>query len=324
MENQMSNKGRCSFIGAVLAGVASTLVIRQYLRYRQEITAAEERLLARSRIVDTRSGPVEVAVRGRGEQPVLMIHGAGGGYDQALYFSGFLDDSYRKIAVSRFGYLRTPLPADASPEAQAEAHAALLDALDIPIATIVGMSAGGPSALHFAHRYPERCKALILISAITMPLVIDILGLDFGLWLAFRHDFLDWFMVRIGWPFFYPLVGITSEVRKRLSPEDMKWLADFITTVVPLRARKDGIRADWAILPKIRPIPLSEIGVPTLVIHAGDDPMVSVANARRAAREISDVSVSILPSGGHLLLGHHDEVQALVAAFMRNLDRESP
>jgi pimeloyl-ACP methyl ester carboxylesterase len=208
----MKVQGWGSLLSGALTGVAGAYTLKQYLRFRRETADVSGRLHAGSRVVDTRSGPVEVAVRGRGEKPVLMIHGAGGGYDQALYFSGFLDDSYRQIAVSRFGYLRTPLPADASPEAQAEAHAALLDALDIPKAIIVGMSTGGPSALHFAHRYPERCTALILISAITRPLVIDNLGLDFGLWLAFRHDFLDWFMVRIGWPFFYPLVGMTSEV----------------------------------------------------------------------------------------------------------------
>ena len=34
-------------------------------------------------------------------------------------------------APSRFGYLRTPLPSDASPAAQADAHSCLLDALGL-------------------------------------------------------------------------------------------------------------------------------------------------------------------------------------------------
>jgi pimeloyl-ACP methyl ester carboxylesterase len=52
--------------------------------------------------------------------------------------------------MSRFGYLRTPLPADASAAAQADAHACLLDALGIRRAAIVGASAGAPSAMQFA------------------------------------------------------------------------------------------------------------------------------------------------------------------------------
>lgn len=69
----------------------------------------------------------------------------------------------RVIAVSRFGYLRTPLPADASAAAQADAHACVLDALGIRRAAVLGVSAGGPSALQFALRHPERTAALVLL-----------------------------------------------------------------------------------------------------------------------------------------------------------------
>ena len=55
------------------------------------------------------------------------------------------------------------LPADASPEAQADAHACLLDALGIPNAAVVGVSAGGPSAMQFAIRHPQRTAALVLL-----------------------------------------------------------------------------------------------------------------------------------------------------------------
>jgi pimeloyl-ACP methyl ester carboxylesterase len=58
------------------------------------------------------------------------------------------------IAMSRFGHLRTPMPADASALAQAEAHVCLLDALGIPRAAVMGGSAGAPSALQMAIRHP--------------------------------------------------------------------------------------------------------------------------------------------------------------------------
>jgi hypothetical protein len=44
--------------------------------------------------------------------------------------------------MSRFGYLRTPLPKDAAPAAQADAHACLLDALHLSRVPILGISAG--------------------------------------------------------------------------------------------------------------------------------------------------------------------------------------
>jgi 2-hydroxy-6-oxonona-2,4-dienedioate hydrolase len=63
-----------------------------------------------------------------------MIHGSGGGHDQGMAWARpLVQQGVRVIAMSRFGYLRTPRPADASPEAQADAHACLLDALGIAV-----------------------------------------------------------------------------------------------------------------------------------------------------------------------------------------------
>jgi len=109
------------------------------------------------------AGPIEYAEIGEGP-PILLVHGAGGGYDQGLDLGVPLANSgFRVIAVSRFGYLRTPLPADASAAAQAEAHAALLDALKIERAAIMGASAGAPSTMQFALRHADRCSALVLL-----------------------------------------------------------------------------------------------------------------------------------------------------------------
>ena len=94
----------------------------------------------------------------------LAIHGAGGGFDQSLDLAhDFLGSGFRVVAPSRFGYLRTPLPADASPMAQADAHACLLDALNLQKVVVIGGSMGAPSAMQLCIRHPERCSALILL-----------------------------------------------------------------------------------------------------------------------------------------------------------------
>jgi pimeloyl-ACP methyl ester carboxylesterase len=88
-------------------------------------------------ILETSYGPIEYAEAGNGP-PVLVIHGAGGGFDQGLDIGEKLvRNGFRVIAPSRFGYLRTPLPQDASAAAQADAHAALLDALHIERCAVV-------------------------------------------------------------------------------------------------------------------------------------------------------------------------------------------
>jgi len=77
---------------------------------------------------------------------------------------GVLGEDYRVIAPSRFGYLRTPLPANASHVAQADTLASLLDALGVTRAVVLAVSAGAQPATHLALRHPERVQALVLIT----------------------------------------------------------------------------------------------------------------------------------------------------------------
>ena len=146
------------------AAAAAALTFPICEAYRADITAARRRIATGGRVVKTAAGPIEYAEAGHGA-PVLMIHGAGGGYDQGLwgFGDGLGEQDYRVIAPSRFGYLATPLPRDGSPAAQAGAHAALLDTLGVGRVAVMGASAGALSAMQFAIRYPQRTAALVLL-----------------------------------------------------------------------------------------------------------------------------------------------------------------
>src|SRR5687767_1648388 len=112
----------------VVAAVAIAAMI--YRQYDADASAARSRLIqSNSKIAQTACGPIEYAVAGRGPT-TLVVHGSGGGFDQGLDIGDpLVRAGFTILAPSRFGYLRTPLPADASPEAQADAHVCLLDAL---------------------------------------------------------------------------------------------------------------------------------------------------------------------------------------------------
>jgi 2-hydroxy-6-oxonona-2,4-dienedioate hydrolase len=132
------------FFGLLFVG----LLVLVYASYRRDIHQARERVSTGSQIVQTPCGPIEYALAGDGP-PVLVVHGAGGGYDQGLEIGEPLVNSgFRVIAMSRFGYLRTPAPGDALASAQADAHACLLEALNISRAAVVGASAGAPSSIN--------------------------------------------------------------------------------------------------------------------------------------------------------------------------------
>src|SRR5512143_1954684 len=111
--------GRAIAISIGILGAGLGILV--YANYQRDIQQARERISAGSQIVQTPCGPIEYAVAGSGPA-VMVVHGAGGGYDQGLDFTrALVQRGLRVIAMSRFGYLRTPLPADASPAAQADA-----------------------------------------------------------------------------------------------------------------------------------------------------------------------------------------------------------
>ncbi|MFC2023172.1 hypothetical protein ACFLT5_00340 [Chloroflexota bacterium] len=75
---------------------------------------------------------------------MLVVQGILGGFDQGLVIArGNVGEGFGSMVASRFGYLRTPLPADASPAGQADAFACLLDALGIQQAAVLALFCRG-------------------------------------------------------------------------------------------------------------------------------------------------------------------------------------
>jgi len=242
--------------------------------------AAREKLLAGSQVIQTPSGLIEYASVGDG-YPVLMVHGAGGGYDQGLLLGEFLGDDFRQIAISRFGYLRTPLPAEASPIAMADVYANLLDELNISKVAVFGISRGGPSSLQFALRYPDRCSALVMFSAISytpqpesfiQKTIFDTL---------FRSDFVYWLITTKFESQLLSTFGVPKETLSKLSTAEKEWAFEFLQSMHPISLRREGIDNDREY--KIHEHSLENIFVPTLVFHAEDDSLIPFAQGQYSA-----------------------------------------
>jgi pimeloyl-ACP methyl ester carboxylesterase len=159
-------------------------------RYQRDISIAKDRILEGSQVVKTAQGLNEYSTFGNG-LPVMFVHGAGGGHDMGRLFARRIGDDFFWICPSRFGYLRTPIPEDAFFESQADTYAALLDYLHIEKAAIIGLSIGGPSALLFALRHPNRCAALVLLSAISKTTAKRPIS-DWFFNIIFSSDFFYW------------------------------------------------------------------------------------------------------------------------------------
>jgi pimeloyl-ACP methyl ester carboxylesterase len=97
--------------------------------------------------------------------PVVFVHEFAGDYrsweSQLRHFAR----GYRCIAFNARGYPPSEVPADGEHYSQDRARddiRAVLDALRIDQAHIVGLSMGGFAALHFGFTYPQRARSLVV------------------------------------------------------------------------------------------------------------------------------------------------------------------
>lgn len=188
-----------------------------------------------------------------------------------------------------------PLPTGHHPtlEDQAQDLIAVLDALEIDQAVVMGSGWDAQAVLHLAATHPERVSKLIL--AATTPCPIS------------RDD----------WPYGVPsevLAAIVAdieqpgaghgpaELRKLIAPGDpddsdlWRWVED-AGRVAPATARK---YAEVAASTDARPL-LGSIAVPTLILHSTGDRWTRIEGARYFADHISEARLVEYDSDEHIL-----------------------
>ena len=195
-------------------------------------------------------------------------------------------------------------PGGAGPELQAHAFAWLLDELEIDRVGVVALSAGGPAALHFALRYPNRVTSLTLVSA-GVTRVTDEVQDDAG-WRGralvnlFSRDFPYWAFTKLFERQFLGIMGANADVVRALSSEQQNWVARLIDSMRPVSFRTPGVLVDHH-----QSLPgeaISGIRTPTLIVHAEDDGLQLFENARFDEATIPGARLLRFPSGGHLVM----------------------
>ena len=308
---------RFLLILAFLLIIAAFLGLSAYGAYRRDLTRLRADLTEGSSLIDTRHGFMEVATAGQGT-PVLVLHGAGGGYDQALLLARmFGPPGHRWIAVSRFGYLRSPLPADPSTHAQAEALLDILDALDIDRAGILAMSGGVPPALQLAAMAPDRITGLALLSSAPFtPLTAGSQDLPMPAWAyqaLFSSDFPIWAILHTAPGLLDPAFDVTPALRAALTRDETAIVAALVQTFLPVTDRLSGLANEGAAIDPAASYPLDRITAPTLIVHARDDGINPFPIAEFLTGSLPGARFLPLKTGGHLLLGHKAEVIAAIA-----------
>ncbi len=273
----------------------------------------ETDLSHRATVIKTERGDVEVAREGDGI-PVLMIHGSPGGFDQGLMYGHHLrDNGCELIALSRPGFLRTPLSSGQTPTEQADLYAAVLDALEIERVTVLGYSSGGPSAVLFAAHHPDRVRSLLLDSAVLehynfSPGLVERLLLfsSFGTWF--------WHTAAQRWPKVAASVlvdGSSTNLDKPQRRAAVDWiLADqerlkifqgMLTSFAPWKLRRAGFNNDGDNENDLAPLPIAEITCSTMITHGLNDSVVPVELAIRASESLKSGELVLIDEGHHFL-----------------------
>lgn len=169
---------------------------------------------------------------------------------------------------------------------------------------IMAMAQGGPVALHYAHRHPDRVTRLVCAStyaAASQHVTQD----DQDLEEAFQA------MIRAGWDRKDPLFRrvFTTMMIPDGAEEQMAWLDELHQRAVSARtaynSRLERGRADATNV-------LDQLSVPTLVIHSRHERMNDFEHGRSLAAAIPDARLVPLDSRNHILLEHEPAWQVFV------------
>lgn len=324
--------GRRAKLTLLLGGLAAAATLVVVRAYNADLDSAEQRLAGRSEVVQTRYGQMEYTVIGEGE-PILMVHGTGGGFDQGLTFTrGLLPYGYRIVAPSRFGYLRSDFPEDPSSERQADAFVDLLDSLGIDRVTIAGGSAGALSAAQFALRHPDRCRALILIVPAANVRGDDPVEMSplqrAALNKLTTSNFLFWTLSNLARDqMILTLLATEPALVRQASAPERERAYRILNEIMPVERRSRGMLNDARLAGSPAPMDFSGIKVPTLIISARDDRFGTAATARDLAGAIPRAKLHVFPDGGHIWIGHDKNLWRIVADFVNqtsDLETASP
>ena len=279
-------------------------------------------------VIRTAAGQVEYAESGAGPA-VLVVHGTPGDWQQARALADDLAGAHRVLLPSRPGYGRTPLSTGRSPQEQAMAHVALLDALDIDRSAVVGISGGGPSSRAFAAYHRSRCTALVLCCAVaehlvTVPTATRLLGSVPAVWevgarvasarmgrrLRDRQAALAQALAGLG------------PAELAIAAGDPRVEADLLAFAQARRRSMTavaGLRNDFRWFRQVTTADPWPAGpdVPTLVLHGDTDEVVPVSHGEHYREAIPGAMLEVLPGVGHgFVLSMRRQMSARIAAFL--------
>lgn len=186
--------------------------------------------------------------------------------------------------------------------------------------------ANAPSAMQLALRHPERCSALLLIVPMAWAPQRETIGVRLSpLFLPLLNavassDFLFWAATKIARPALVKtILGTPVPVYRNATIDERRGVDQMLRTILPISGRVAGIWNDSDVASNLPRYPLEQLRVPTLVISAADDLYDTYERGFHTAEQIRDARFVGFETGGHLLLGHEEQVRWEITSFLTEL-----
>lgn len=222
-----------------------------------------------------------VEVYGQGK-PLLFIHGNGGSINNFTKQIPYFSKKYKVIIADSRAQGKSIDPADSiSYEMMADDYAALLDAMKIDSAYVVGWSDGGINGILMAVRHPEKVKKLAITGANLRP---DTTAVPQEVW-----DMV---------------IPMYTELKAKPDKNEME---------------KGGYKLLKLLVenPHISLSDLQKIRCPTLVI-GGDHDVIKEEHTLEIYKNIPNAYLWILPNSGHSTpIVYANEFNAKIEAFFK-------
>jgi pimeloyl-ACP methyl ester carboxylesterase len=221
-------------------------------------------------------------------QPLVMIRGVGSNVDHWYEQVPVLSKNYQLLVFDNRGIARSSDPGGSfSTKDMAADTIALMEAVGIKKAHVLGYSMGGMIAQELALAYPEKINGLILVAT------------DCGISLRIkaRPEYSRLFSEMI-------LLG-TNEAKTAAAAYESR--SDIIQRYAEVSLRfpapQKSLERQWEAITRHDACGrLQNITAPTLVITGSEDVLIPPENSRVLAERIPDARVRSIDGGGHLFV----------------------
>ena len=269
--------------------------------------------------ITTKDG-TQIYYKDWGEGPVVTFsHGwplNSDAWDGQMLF--LTQKGFRVIAHDRRGHGRSSQASSGNDmDGYADDLAAVIEALDLKDATLVGHSTGGGEVARYISRHGTKCVAKAVLLAAVPPIMLKSAtnpeGLPIDVFDKLRSGIMkdrSQFYKDLAIPFY----GANKGVKVSQGLLDQFWLwsmqAGLLNAYESIKAFSETDFTE----------DLTKFDVPTLVMHGEDDQIVPVKDsAKKSAKLIKGAKEIYYPGAPHgLTATHQDQVNSDLLAFLRD------